>query len=143
MADKSVLLPAAVLVLWSLIVLMVMFVQRSKIMSANKITLDKAPIGARGPDLMKLAPDARDWAAHNYVHLMEQPTIFYAAVVIIALGGATGYDVALAWLYVAVRIVHSIWQVKFNAVGIRATLFTVSSVVLLLLAIRAVLAVLA
>ena len=42
------------------------------------ITLAKIPRGTRGADLEGNMPDEAHWQAHNYEHLMEQPTIFYA-----------------------------------------------------------------
>ena len=80
------------------------------------------------------------WKSHNYTHLMEQPTIFYPAVIILAIMGATGLDVGLAWAYVAIRIVHSLWQASVNRIPVRAALFFVSSFVLIALAVRALVA---
>jgi hypothetical protein len=93
--------------------------------------------GGRGADLEGVLPDSIQWKSHNYTHLMEQPTIFYPTVVILALMGANEGDVAIAWAYVALRIVHSIWQATINTVTIRFTLFILSTVCLLLLAIHA------
>ena len=88
-------------------------------------------------------PDRTNWKAHNYTHLMEQPTIFYPAVVILALAGAGALDVQLAWAYVAIRVVHSLWQGTVNRVPVRAMMFMVSSVILGILGVRALLATLA
>ena len=76
--------------------------------------------------------------SHNYAHLMEQPTIFYPTVVILAVMGAGAIDVALAWAYVAIRIVHSLWQATVNRIPVRFTLFLIATVCLLVLAVRAV-----
>ncbi|MEQ1641194.1 MAG: MAPEG family protein, partial [Novosphingobium sp.] len=72
-----------------------------------------------------------------YTHLMEQPTIFYPVVVILALMGPNGGDIAIAWGYVALRIVHSIWQATVNTVTVRFSLFILSTICLLLLAVHA------
>jgi hypothetical protein len=85
-------------------------------------------------------PAKVNWKSHNYTHLMEQPTIFYPAVLIIAVMGASGIDVMLAWAYVGLRIVHSLWQGLINTIPVRVSLFLLSSLALLALAIRAVLA---
>jgi len=82
-------------------------------------------------------PDRINWKAHNYAHLMEQPTLFYAATVIIALLGASALDTVFAWIYVALRIVHSIWQATVNVVKIRFLLFIASTIALIYLAYRA------
>jgi hypothetical protein len=85
-------------------------------------------------------PDAVNWKAHNYSHLMEQPTIFYPTVIILALTGAGMVDVVLAWAYVLLRIAHSLWQALVNRIPVRITLFQLSTICLVALAVRAVMA---
>lgn len=142
MADTAILIPAAALVVWSMVMAIWMLVHRMGLFRQYGLTVDKLPRGARGVDFVKVAPDVKDWVAHNYNHLMEQPTVFYAACVILALGGATRYDVGLAWFYVVLRIAHSLWQVRVNVVAIRGGLFLVSSLAMLVLSVRALLSVL-
>ena len=92
-----------------------------------------------GWDQETMMPAKVNWKSHNYTHLMEQPTIFYAAVLILALAGeGSGINLALAWAYVAIRVVHSIWQATVNIISVRITLFTVSTLCLWVLAINAV-----
>ena len=75
----------------------------------------------------------------NYNHLMEQPTIFYALVMVLAVSGEAGMiDAGLAWAYVGLRIIHSLWQVTRNVVMIRFYLFIASTLVLFPLAGRAI-----
>ncbi|MBB6123046.1 MAPEG family protein [Sphingobium subterraneum] len=135
--SANLLVPAIALVLWSLTMLIWMVVVRFPAMKAANINLAKA-IGGRGQDLEKLLPPAANWPAHNYAHLMEQPTIFYPTILVLAvLGQGSTLNLVLAWAYVAIRIVHSVWQVKVNAVPVRARLFLVSSLVLVVLAVNA------
>jgi hypothetical protein len=62
-------------------------------------------VGARGVNLEGVIPDKVNWKAHNYTHLMEQPTLFYATVVILGVTGAgDGINLTLAWAYVGLRI---------------------------------------
>ena len=100
--------------------------------------LGNARPGGRGQDLEGVLPDKINWKAHNYAHLMEQPTLFYAVTIIIALLGASAFDVVAAWIYVALRIVHSVWQATVNVVKIRFLLFFLSSAALMYLAYRAI-----
>jgi hypothetical protein len=139
---REILLPAAVLVVWTIIMLFWMLIDRARTFKAANVDFDKAPPGARGSDLKDILPPGTDWPAHNYVHLMEQPTVFYAAVAILALSAFSPLDVALAWGYVALRIVHSVFQATINKVQIRALIFALSSLVMTVLAVRALLAVL-
>ena len=85
--------------------------------------LDKAKPGGRGQDLEGVLPDSVNWKAHNYMHLMEQPTLFYATVAILAIMGPVEHDVLFAWGYVTIRIVHSVWQATVNTIPVRFTLF--------------------
>lgn len=137
----SLLAPAALLVVWSLVMLIWLAIVRGLAFKAAKIDLRKVPTGGRGQDLDKILPPQANWPAHNYVHLMEQPTLFYATVILLALlGQASPLNITLAWAYVLLRIVHSLWQARINIVAIRATLFLLSSLMLMILAINALIA---
>ncbi len=143
--SKEILAPAAVLVLWSLIVLGYMaFARFSGLSKLPKEKLRELPrTGARGVDVDRVVPERASWPSHNYTHLMEQPTLFYATVMILALvgqgsgqGGST--NIMLAWGYVGLRIAHSLWQITSNAIPVRFALFITSTVCLIALAINAV-----
>ncbi|WP_372731291.1 MAPEG family protein [Novosphingobium sp.] len=135
----AILMPAAVLVLWSLV--MMFWMAGSRLPALSKLGgLGNAKPGGRGQDLEGVLPDHINWKAHNYAHLMEQPTLFYATVMILAILGATPVDVGLAWGYAGIRVIHSVWQSTVNRVPVRFTLFLLSSMCLIALAIRALVA---
>ena len=136
--QAQILAPAAVLVVWSLIILLWLFATRFPALSRAGIDLRQAPPGGRGQDLDGKVEAKAQWKAHNYAHLMEQPTLFYATVLILAIMGAGAVDVAMAWSYVALRIVHSLWQATVNRVLVRFGLFIASTLCLMVLAVRAV-----
>ncbi len=138
--QAQILAPAAVLVVWTLIVLLWVLVTRNAAFGKMGITLSNLPVGGRYQDRESEMPQPVSWKSHNYSHLMEQPTIFYPAVVIIAMMGAGGIDVLLAWIYVGLRIVHSLWQGLINTIPVRVTLFLLSTIALIALAVRAVMA---
>lgn len=140
MMQAQMLAPAAVLVMWSLIMLYWMAFTRFPAMSKLGRDVGLAKPGGRGQDLEGVIPDKVNWKAHNYAHLMEQPTIFYPAVVILAIMGAGAIDVVLAWIYVVLRIVHSVYQATVNVVKVRFLIFLLSTLALTVLAVRAVLA---
>lgn len=137
--QAQILAPAAVLVVWSLIMCFWMAGVRLPAMKKAGIDMGNRP-GGRGQDLEGVLEPKVNWPAHNYAHLMEQPTVFYPAVVILAIMGAGAVDVALAWAYVGLRILHSIWQATVNKVPVRFLLFLVATLALLVLAVRAVIA---
>ena len=133
--QAQMLAPAAVLIAWSLV--MLLWMAGTRLPALKKMGgLGNAKPGGRGQDLEGVIDDKINWKSHNYAHLMEQPTLFYAASIIIAVLGATAGDVLAAWIYVGLRIVHSLWQATVNVVAIRFLLFLASSVALIYLAFR-------
>ncbi|MEM1197003.1 MAG: MAPEG family protein [Pseudomonadota bacterium] len=139
--QAQMLAPAAVLIVWTIIVLLWIIPVRFGALAKleDKSQLSGKP-GGRGRDLNGILPDKANWVAHNHDHLHEQPTLFYAVVIILTIMGPTGFDALLAWIYVGFRIIHSLWQILVNKVPIRFLLFLISSLALLGLAIRAVMA---
>ena len=136
-----ILAPAAALVLWSLVMLFWLAGTRLPAMSKIGMDLKSAAPGGRGQDIDPNVPPAVAWKSHNYAHLMEQPTLFYATVMILAIsGGATDMSVYLAWGYTGLRVIHSIWQATVNTVSIRFLFFMLSTICLTILAVQALLA---
>lgn len=132
--------PAIALVLWSLAMLGWLAIARLPAMTKAGVSL-AGVVGARGVDLEGVVPDKVNWKAHNYTHLMEQPTLFYATVIILGvIGQGGGLNLQLAWAYVILRIVHSLVQATWNRVVVRFTLFNLATAVLLTLAFRAAMA---
>ena len=139
METIPILAPAAVLVLWSLIVLLWMTATRFPAFAKAGLKMSEAEPGSRYVDVEPMMPAKVNWKSHNYTHLMEQPTLFYAVVAVLALAGeGSGINASLAWAYVGIRVVHSIWQSTINIISVRVALFTVSTLVLWGLAINAV-----
>jgi hypothetical protein len=78
------------------------------------------------------------WKADNYNNLMEQPTLFYAVTLTLALLNAgAGLNTGLAWLYVGLRIAHSLVQAIINVIMLRFAIFMAASLVLLVMSVRA------
>ena len=118
--------PVVALVAWSLVMLVWMAIARAPLVRG------RVPDGARGADLEASKPGPAHWPAHNYMHLMEQPTIFYAIVfALILMGFDHPINVYLAWGYVALRVIHSIIQATINVVRIRVIVFGLSTLCLL------------
>ena len=138
--QAQILAPAAVLVVWTLAMLTWTAGTRLPAMRKLGVDLKTAPPGGRGQNLDGVLPDSVQWKSHNYAHLVEQPTVFYATVVILAIVGAGAADVLLASAYVAIRIVHSLWQATVNRIPVRFTLFLLATACLLVLAVHAVMA---
>jgi len=138
--ESPIFAPAIVLVLWSLVMLGWLAITRLPAMARAGVSLTSV-VGARGANLEGVVPDKVNWKAHNYAHLMEQPTLFYVTVLILGLvGQGDGLNLQLAWAYVVLRIAHSIVQATWNRVIVRFTLFSAATVALLVLAVNAAIA---
>ena len=131
--------PVIALVLWSFVMWAWLYATRIPAMRKYKVVFDPH----RPPsEFHAQLPAPVRWKADNYNNLMEQPTLFYAVVITLALlGEGNAVNVALAWSYVALRVVHSFVQALTNTIIVRFSLFMIASVVLLALAIRAALVV--
>ncbi|OHD09156.1 MAPEG family protein [Sphingopyxis sp. RIFCSPHIGHO2_12_FULL_65_19] len=138
---ESLLAPGAVLALWTLIMLGWVAATRFSAMSKAGVDLKAAPPGGRGADLENILPPLINWKSHNYTHLLEQPTLFYAVLIFLHLsGGSTDLTRGLAWAYVVLRIVHSLYQATVNRVPVRFAIFALATFCLVALALLAVIA---
>ena len=131
------LTPVLALVVWTLIVWIWMYATRIPAIQAAKID----PNDAIHPGALDVLPSNARVVADNYNHLHEQPTIFYALAIYAHLVGVSdGLNIALAWAYVGLRIVHSFAQIVVRNVTIRFAVFALSSFVLIAIAVRNLLA---
>jgi len=136
---SPILQPVVALVLWSFVMWAWLYATRIPAIRAAKAPM---PPEMTAADLNALLPPRVRWKADNYNHLMEQPTLFYATALVLALVGAgAGLNAALAWAYVALRVVHSLVQALANVIAVRFAVFMAASLVLLALAVRAAMAV--
>ena len=137
MQYSPLLAPLVALVAWTLIVMVWMAFTRLPAMKKAGIDVTKL-VGGRGANLEGVIPDQVQWKSHNYTHLLEQPTIFYAIVLTLAMMGMNQpINVYLAWGYVAFRILHSMIQCTSNIVRFRFPLFGLASFCLLGLTVHA------
>ncbi len=137
MTHSPLLGPIVALVAWTIVMLVWMAVTRMPAMKKAGIDITKR-VGGRGQNLEGVIPDQVNWKSHNYTHLHEQPTIFYAIVlVLVAMGQDAWINVWLAWGYVGLRILHSIVQSTINKVKFRFPLFALSTLCLVGLTVHA------
>lgn len=127
----TLLQPLAALLAWSGIMLLWLYATRFPAMKAKGISL-KGRVGSKGGDLDGAIDPKAQWKAHNYNHLMEQPTLFYATILaLVLMGDGSTIAAVLAWGYVAFRIAHSLEQALTNRVAVRFPLFALGSICLL------------
>lgn len=141
MIGMAILQPLVALMVWTMVMWLWMYVTRIPAMSRAKVDPDAL---ARDPDasLDRLLPAQVQWKAHNYNHLHEAPTVFYAVGLLLAIiGQGDGMNALLAWIYVGLRVIHSLVQATANKVMVRFVLFALSSLVLIALILHAAMAV--
>ena len=138
--QSEILQPVVVLAAWSMIMWIWLYATRLPAMGKAKLDV-KNWVGGTGRQLDGVLPDKAQWVAHNYNHLMEQPTIFYAtALALTMMGQGDGMNAMIAWGYVGLRILHSLVQILWNRVAVRFALFSLASLCLIALVLHAAIA---
>ena len=140
----QILSPVVALAAWTMVMWLWMYATR--IPAINRLPKDTTPgadVGWTGAKLEGLLAPNIQWKAHNYNHLHEAPTVFYAVAIVLAMiGQGNGFNATIAWAYVALRIAHSLFQSLINKVAPRFVLFALSSIALIMLVTHAALAIL-
>lgn len=133
MAIHPLLQPIVALLAWSAIMFVWMYATRIPAMMKAGVDL-KNRVGGQGKDLDAILPPEVQWKSHNYNHLMEQPTLFYAAALVLVVTDCQS-SIALysAWTYVGLRIVHSLIQSLSNRIRYRFLVFLLASMALIVL----------
>lgn len=140
METRAILEPVFVMALLTVAITIYMIATRIPAMAKRNIDPQAAqtPSALHGllpPELMRIS--------NNYNHLFEQPTLFYAVVLSIAvLGHVDFFNVACAWTYTVLRIAHSLVQVTVDNVTIRFSVFLLSWIALGTMVVREALALL-
>jgi len=136
MSNLHFLQPVLALIIWTLIMGLWMYSTRIPAMQKAKIDPQDAARPGAG-DWRDKIPASVHWKADNYNHLHEQPTIFYALMLFIAVtGGADSIALYLGWGYVGLRVMHSLIQATVNRVMVRFSVFFLSNTVLIILAVK-------
>jgi hypothetical protein len=141
MIGMDILQPVVVLAAWTMVMWAWMYATRIPSMTQAKFT-DEELSKLTTAKMDEILPTHVQWKAHNYNHLHEAPTVFYAVAVILAITGqGDGWAARLGWAYVALRVIHSLVQAIANKVILRFQVFVLSSLVLIALIALAALAV--
>lgn len=139
MIGMGTLAPVVALAAWTMVMWFWLYGTRIPALSAAKVNPDDL-IHDSTKSLDTVLPPQVMWKAHNYNHLHEAPTVFYAVSIVLAIiGQGDGINAQLAWLYVVLRVVHSLIQSTVNKVTLRFSVFALSSFVLMALVARAAL----
>ena len=134
MPYSPLLAPLVTLVLWTFV--MCGWLYATWIPATNRNNVIYGPVRPANEFHAQLPPSVR-WKPDNYNNLREQPTLFYAVALALALFGAgSGLNLMLVWLYPGLRVLHSLIQAIVNKTALRYPLFLISKLVLLAITIR-------
>jgi hypothetical protein len=127
--DPSILYPMFALAGWTALVLTLIPISRFRAAARREVVVDDFKFGESGA-----VPPAVSIPNRNYMNLLELPTLFYVACLLIFVtAAASAWAIALAWVYVGLRIVHSLIHLSYNNVLHRGSAFAASNGVLLAL----------
>jgi hypothetical protein len=130
---KSLMLPLLGQVLLTFVVMFTMYFRRIEEFKAKRIHPDS--VKTRHEFRNRLTDSAN--SADNFLNLFEMPVLFYVAMLLaMTLLVSDALLVALAWLYVVLRVAHSVIHVTYNTVMHRFYVFAASALVLLVIWVR-------
>jgi hypothetical protein len=133
--DKAIFYPVVALVALTFAVGVRMYRVRSGASRARRVRISDFRLGESANVPADVALPNR-----NFMNLLETPVLFYVAcLVLFVTGGVDRIALTLAWLYVGLRVAHSVVHLTYNNVIHRLAAFGASLVVLLLLWIKLVL----
>ncbi len=139
MEANAIIQPVIALGLWT--VVMAVWMVATRVPEMNRLGID--PQQAQDTTKLRdLLPAKTNRVSNNYNHLFEQPTLFYAVAISIAVVGVVdSVHVACAWSFVCLRVAHSLVQATVDIVAIRFGLFALSWIALAVMTVRAAVAV--
>lgn len=129
--------PVFVLAFWTFIVLNVMGVRRIRAGAKRQVRPDDFKLGESDQ-----VPERVRIANRNYMNLLELPVLFYAvSLIVFVTASVTSAIVASAWVFVVLRIAHSLIHLTTNNVMHRLYVFVAGTTALLVLWILAALSI--
>jgi hypothetical protein len=135
---EAILLPVFIVAALTIVMMILMVSTRIPAMTAAGIDAQDAQ---RTSALGGRLPARVEFIADNYNHLFEQPTVFYAVAISIAvLGHTDALHVQCAWAFAILRILHSIVQATANIVLVRFGLFIGAWIAIAIMVVREIVA---
>ena len=129
MRNPAILYPLFALAAWTLIVLVLIPVARVRSVRQREIRTDDFKYGESAN-----VPGHVSLPNRNYMNLLELPMLFYVVgILLYVTGGASYVAIFVAWLYVVLRVVHSLIHLTYNHVLHRLAAFTLSNAALVVL----------
>ena len=129
MKPNAILAPVFALAAWTGCILVLLAFRRLSAGARGRVKVSAFKMG-EAPDV----PADVALPNRNYMNLLELPLLFYVACILaFSTGQVTSAIVAAAWLYVGLRVVHSVVHITYNKVLHRFAAFAASNTVLIVL----------
>ncbi len=126
MPPKTILLPVFALVGLTFSVLLTIPIARIAAVRKGRATISDFKLGESAQ-----VPAETQLFNRNYMNLLELPVLFYVLCLsMYVTGKVDAVSVSIAWIYVALRCVHSLIHLTYNQVVHRLVAFAASNFVL-------------
>ena len=132
MRPESIFAPVSALALWTVLVMCLTGFRRVRAVRARRISRHAFHLG----ESPEVPPDVVV-ANRNLMNLLEMPVLFYVVTICLYVTHHVSHRaLLLAWIYVGLRVLHSLEHLTRNNVLRRLTAFSLSGVVLVMLWLR-------
>jgi hypothetical protein len=132
---ERILLPMLALTGWTFLVLLQIPFRRFRAGFRGQVTAADFRYGES-----ERVPPEVSIPNRNLMNLLEMPVVFYALTLVLLVTRRVDQTaLVLAWVYVGLRVAHSLVHLSYNRVRDRLTLYAVSNVVLVMMWARLVL----
>jgi hypothetical protein len=132
MRPEKIFAPMSVLALWTGCMVFLVGFSRIRAVRAGRVRSGAFRLG----ESADVPSDVTVWN-RNLMNLLEMPLLFYVvSIAFYVTHQVTPRVVTLAWIYLALRLLHSLVHVTSNRILVRLSFYAVSNVVLLSLWIR-------
>lgn len=127
MKQTAILWPVLALIAWTFLVLVQVPIRRFHAYFAGRVVATDFSHGESAN-----VPPAVTVPNRVFMNLVEVPPLFYVLCILyMVTGNVTGAAVSMAWLYVGLRLVHSLVYLTYNHVIHRFAVFATSNLVVL------------
>jgi len=127
-AAELILLPMLGMMLLTFIVWVYMYIRRIGFIKRNRIRAQDLTTPDKAAELI---PAPVSYSAYNFRNLLELPVLFYVLCLFLYVTSSVDeWYLIAAWLFVALRVVHSVIHCTVNIVIWRFAVYFVSALVL-------------
>jgi hypothetical protein len=125
-APITIFQPLTFLVFWTMCVLLLIPIRRFRSAFRGEVIADDFRYG----ESTRVPPEV-SIPNRNYMNLLEMPALFYLGCLVAFVTQQVETNlVTLAWVYVGLRVAHSLVHLSYNHVIHRLVLFAISNLVI-------------